>query len=237
MATDKEGVETSFVGMGKAKGKVMHPREAESVLRNYGIKTARRFFCKNDLDEVLRSSEEIGFPIAVKLISPDILHKSDAGCVALNLGNREEVRRAYHGILENVGKAAPDALIEGFLVQEMVLNGHEVIVGLAHDPTFGKVILFGLGGIFVEILKDVAIRMLPISKTDAQDMIEEIKGYRVLQGARGREPANLQLLREILLGVSRLGTEVEQIREMDLNPIFVGSSRAIVADSRILVNN
>ena len=235
MATDREGVKTLFANLEKAKREVLYPEEAEKVLRTYGINTAKSFFCRNDVEEVLRSSEEIGFPVALKLISQDILHKSDAGCVALNLGNREEVRAAYHGILENAERAKRDALIEGFLVQEMVHKGHEVIVGLATDPTFGKIILFGLGGIFVEILKDVAIRMVPIAKADAQDMIEEIKGYKVLQGARGKEPANLQLLREILLGVSRLGNEIEQIREMDLNPVFVSSSRATVADSRILV--
>jgi acyl-CoA synthetase (NDP forming) len=235
MATDREGVKAVFANLEKAKREVLYPKEAEKVLRPYGINTARNLFCKNDLEEVLRSSEKIGFPVAVKLISRDILHKSDAGCVALNLGNRKEVRAAYHDILKNAESAKQGVSIEGFLVQEMVQNGHEVIVGLATDPTFGKIILFGLGGIFVEILKDVAIRMVPITKADAQDMIEEIKGYKVLEGARGKEPANLQLLREILLGVSRLGNEVEQIREMDLNPVFVSSSRAIVADSRILV--
>jgi acyl-CoA synthetase (NDP forming) len=235
MATDREGVKALFANLEKAKREVLYPEEAEKVLRTYGINAAKSFSCRNDFEEVLRSSEEIGFPVALKLISQDILHKSDAGCVALNLGNREEVRAAYHGILENAERAKRDALIEGFLVQEMVQKGHEVIVGLATDPTFGKIILFGLGGIFVEILKDVAIRMIPITKVDAQDMIEEIKGYGVLQGARGKEPANLQLLREILLGVSRLGNEVEQIREMDLNPVFISSSKAIVADSRILV--
>ena len=235
MATDREGIETLFTNLEKAKREVLYPEEAEKVLRTYGINTAKSLFCRNDLEGVLRSSEEIGFPVALKLISQDILHKSDAGCVALNLDNREEVRGAYHGILQNAERVKGGALIEGFLVQEMVQKGHEVIVGLATDPTFGKIILFGLGGIFVEILQDVAIRMVPITKADAQDMIEEIKGYRVLQGARGKEPANLQLLREILLGVSRLGNEVEQIREMDLNPVFVSSSRAMVADSRILV--
>lgn len=236
MATDREGVKTLFAKLEKAKREVLYPEEAEKVLRTYGINTAKSFFRGNDLEELLRSSEEIGFPVALKLISQDILHKSDAGCVALNLGSREQVKAAYHGILENLERANPDALIEGFLVQQMITKGHEVIVGLATDPTFGKIILFGLGGIFVEILKDVAIRMIPITKADAQDMIEEIKGYKVLQGARGKEPANLQLLRDILLGVSRLGNDVEQITELDLNPVFISSSRAIVADSRILVH-
>jgi acyl-CoA synthetase (NDP forming) len=235
MANDREGIKTLFASLKKANREVLYPEEAEKVLRTYGINAAKSFFCRNDLEEVLRSSEKIGFPVALKLISQDILHKSDAGCVALNLPNREEVTAAYNGILENAERAKRDALIEGFLVQEMVQKGYEVIVGLATDPTFGKIILFGLGGIFVEILKDVAIRMVPITKGDAQDMIEEIKGYKVLQGARGKEPANLQLLREILLGVSRLGNEVEQIREMDLNPVFVSSDTAIVADSRILI--
>ena len=118
----------------------------------------------------------------------------------------------------------------------MAPEGHEAIIGLAEDPTFGKIIMFGLGGIFVEILKDVAIRKIPITVLDARDMIEEIKGFKILKGARGKEPVNLNLLQETLMKASRLGQEIEEIKEMDLNPVFVNSKNTLVADPRIILD-
>lgn len=237
MEITRERLTALWAEVKKAKRKVLYPREAETLLAAYGIAMVKGAFAENDLEEVIRRSEEIGLPVALKLVSRDILHKSDEGYVALNLADREEVARAYSEILENVGKRRPGVIIEGFLIQQMLKNGHEVIVGLANDPTFGKIILFGLGGIFVEILKDVAIRKIPITIADAQDMIEEIKGYKILLGARGREPANLHVLKEFLLGASRLGSEIEEVAEMDLNPVFVNSRNALVVDSRVLIHS
>jgi acetyl-CoA synthetase (ADP-forming) len=214
---------------------VLYPVEAESVLGHYGIDAVKSVFSENDIDQIRRSAEEIGFPVALKLISSDLSHKSDAGCVQLHLNNRDEVTNAYNDILNNADRAIPGANIEGFLVQEMISAGHEVIIGISTDPTFGKIILFGLGGIFVEILKDVAIRKIPISELDARDMIQEIKGYKILQGARGKEPANFALLLDILLKVSRLGEEIEDITEMDLNPVIVNTHQALVIDPRIII--
>ena len=216
---------------------VLYPVEAESILGFYGINAVKSAFSENNPDQILRSAEGIGFPVVIKLISADLIHKSDAGCVHLNLKNRDEIINAYNNILINAGRAKPGANIEGFLVQEMISDGHEVIIGLTSDPTFGKIILFGLGGIFVEILKDVAIRKIPISDLDALDMIEEIRGYKILQGARGKEPVNLRLLRDILLKMSRLGEEIEDITEMDLNPVFVNSHQVLVVDPRIVILN
>ena len=159
---------------------------------------------------------DIGFPVVLKLISPDILHKTDAGCIKLSLANTDEISEAYHEILENATKVEPSAEVKGFLVQKMVQYENEVIVGLANDLTFGKIIMFGLGGIFVEVLNDVAIRKVPITQLDAKDMIEEIKGYVILQGVRGKESVNFNLLQEILLNVSRLGVVLQEIKEMDL---------------------
>lgn len=237
MMINIKGIRELLAGVKGKKRDVLYPMEAESVLRAYGIDLAKSIFAGNNLKEVIRSAEEIGFPVALKLISPDILHKSDAGCVYLNLKNRQEITKAYNDVLRNAGMSNPHAYIEGFLVQEMIQYGHEVIVGLATDPTFGKIIMFGLGGIFVEILNDVAIRKIPITALDAQDMIEEIKGYKILQGVRGKEPANLELLKEILLKTSRLGLEIEEIGEMDLNPVFVNAHHALVADARIIIHN
>ena len=213
----------------------LNPMDANAVLGAYGIETAKSIFVNANLEKVVAAAEEIGFPLVLKLISQKLLHKSDAGLVHLSIQDKEGVRRAYHEILKNKERADDTAEINGFLVQRMLQNGYEVIVGLAADPTFGKIVLFGMGGIFVEILKDFAIRKIPISRSDARDMIEEIKGYQILKGARGKEPANLKSLEELLLSVSRLGMEVSQIKEMDLNPVLVNSQKASVADIRIIV--
>ena len=233
--TDINGISEILAGVKEKNRNVLYPMEAESILRAYGIGIPKSIFASNSLKEVIRSAEEIGFPVALKLISPDILHKSDAGCVYLNLNNKQNITKAYNDVLKNAVMHNTQAYIEGFLVQEMIQYGYEIIVGLATDPTFGKIIMFGLGGIFVEILNDVAIRKIPITVLDAQDMIEEIKGYKVLQGARGKEPANFELLKKILLKTSRLGLEIEEIEEMDLNPIFVNAHHALVADPRIII--
>ena len=222
-------------GVKKEKRKILYPDEAEALLACYGIDSVQNAYCKNHLDALSEAAERVAFPVALKLISPDILHKSDAGYVKLNINGMDALAEAYHDILQRVNRLDPDARIEGILIQKMVEEGHEVIIGLTSDPTFGKIIMFGLGGVFVEILKDVAIRKIPISSLDARDMIEEIKGLTVLQGARGKEPANLKLLEELLLKVSRMGEEIEGISEMDLNPVFANAHRYLVADARIII--
>lgn len=213
----------------------LSPMDAIALLEAYGIDTVKSVLVKANLKEVLAAAEEIGFPLVLKLVSQDLLHKSDAGLVYLDIRNKKEVRSAYHEILKNKERADRAAKIRGFLVQRMVENGYEVIAGLGFDPTFGKIILFGMGGIFVEILKDLSIRKIPISRRDARDMIEEIKGYPILKGVRGKDPANLKSLEMLLLNVSQLGMEVDEIREMDLNPVVVDSEKASVVDSRIIV--
>ena len=235
MVSDMDAIRALFDDVWKVNRSVLFPMEAESVLKNYGIENVKSAFAKNNFEEIVRSAENIGFPVVLKLISPDILHKTDAGCIKLSLANTDEISEAYHEILENATKVEPSAEVKGFLVQKMVQYENEVIVGLANDLTFGKIIMFGLGGIFVEVLNDVAIRKVPITQLDAKDMIEEIKGYVILQGVRGKESVNFNLLQEILLNVSRLGVELQEIKEMDLNPVFVNASSALVADSRILI--
>ena len=236
MAVDRNGIKSLCASVKKTNRNILFPAEAESVLRIYGIKVIKSISCRNNLDEILQAAEEIGCPVALKLISLDILHKSDFGCVCLNLKNRDEIVKAYDKVLRNIDQRIPRAGIEGFLIQGMASEGHEAIIGLAEDPTFGKVIMFGLGGIFVEILKDVAFRKIPINSIDAWDMIEEIKGFKILQGARGKEPANLNLLQEILMQTSFLGQEIDEIKEIDLNPVFVNSQNALVADPRIILH-
>ena len=237
MVFDVKTIDALLKEVKNEKRDVLYPIESEFVLQSYGINYPNSVCTGNDLEEVLRSADKIGFPVALKLISPDILHKSDVGCVQLNLNDEKEIKKAFQDILKGVEKINKDAEIKGFFIQEMIHSGHEVILGLTMDPTFGKIIMFGLGGIFVEILKDVAIRKIPITQIDAQDMIEEIRGYKILMGARGKEAANLQLLKELLLKVSQMGMEIGEINEMDFNTVFINSNKALVADSRIIVQS
>ena len=208
--------------------------ESKKILKQVGISVVEARLAKNQ-KEVVSMSRKIGFPVVLKIISPDVVHKTDSGGVKLSLKNVSEVKKAYHEILEAVGKQYPDAVIHGISVQKMVRPGTEVIVGTSKDPQFGPVIMFGLGGIFVEILKDVSFRVVPVNRKDAQEMTEEIKGYALLRGYRGKEPANIPALVEIILRVSNFIHENPQIKELELNPVFAYEDRALAVDARIIL--
>jgi acyl-CoA synthetase (NDP forming) len=208
--------------------------ESKKILKQVGISVVEARLAKNQ-KEVVSMSRKIGFPVVLKIISPDVVHKTDSGGVKLSLKNVSEVKKAYHEILEAVGKQYPDAVIHGVSVQKMVRPGTEVIVGTSKDPQFGPVIMFGLGGIFVEILKDVSFRVVPVNRKDAQEMTEEIKGYALLRGYRGKEPANIPALVEIILRVSNFIHENPQIKELELNPVFAYEDRALAVDARIIL--
>lgn len=186
-------------------------------------------------DEAVEYAKKIGFPVVLKIVSPDVVHKSDVGGVKVNIKNEEEIRKAYNEILENVKKHVPDARIEGILVQEMAPWGTEVIVGSTRDPQFGPTVMFGLGGIFVEILKDVTFRVAPIGTDEAKEMVKEIRGYPIIAGARGREPLDINALTEAIVRISWLVYENPEIQELDANPIFLYKEGLMVADARIRV--
>jgi len=172
--------------------------------------------------EALEIAPIIGFPLAVKVDSPDILHKTEAGALKLFINNEEELKHAFNEVLGNSRKYKPDARINGALVQEMVQDGIEVIVGINNDPQFGPVVVFGLGGIFVEILKDVSMRVAPFNHAQAMDMIKEIKGYGVLAGARGKARGDIEALADVLVKVSHMATAMkDEIKELDINPLLV----------------
>jgi acetyltransferase len=207
--------------------------ECKRILERCGVPITREGLATS-ADEAVRIAGELAYPVVLKIQSGQILHKSDAGGVALDLGTEDEVRRAYDEILASARRAAPDAEIQGVLVQEMVKGGVEVILGSTKDPVFGPVIMFGLGGIFVEAVGDVSFRVAPLSRNDAEDMIEEIKGNRVLRGMRGREPADLDAIADALLVVSRLATNHrDAIEEMDINPLVVFPRGAKAVDALI----
>jgi acyl-CoA synthetase (NDP forming) len=200
-----------------------------------------RYTCNNvskfahTQDEAEKLAGQIGYPIALKIVSPDVLHKWDVGGVMLNLKNATEAKDAYLKILDNVRRHKPDAKIVGVIVQEMVTPSTEVIVGSTKDPQFGPALMFGLGGIFVEILKDVAFRIAPITETDAREMIAEVKGYPILKGYRGQPPADINAIVKILVNTSKLVMDHDEIKELDLNPVMVYEKGAKAVDARIIL--
>lgn len=208
--------------------------EAKNVCREYGIPITQFELAKTG-DEAVNFAKAIGFPIVLKIVSPDIIHKSDVGGVMINLKSPDEVRQAYADILRNIQKGAPKAKIMGVLVQEMAPPSTEVIVGAFKDPQFGPAIMFGLGGVFVEVLKDVTFRVAPITREDAIEMITEVKAYPLLKGYRNTPPADLEAITEILLKVSRLVMDHTEIKELDLNPVIVYEKGAKTVDARIIL--
>ncbi|MBM3140900.1 MAG: acetyl-CoA synthetase [Chloroflexi bacterium] len=178
---------------------------------------------------------EIGFPIVMKILSPDIAHKSDVGGVALGLANATAVRRAYSEMMAKVRAAAPGARIDGVSVQRQATPGTEVIVGATTDPQFGPVMMFGLGGVFVEVLKDVSFRIVPLEPRDARQMIREINGFPILEGVRGKPGADLAALERLILQVSRFVWERREIQELDLNPVFAYPDGAVAVDARVVL--
>ena len=212
--------------------KILTEHEAKKVLSTYGIPVTQGSIAKN-MDEAFRIASSIGFPVVMKISSPDISHKSDVGGVVLNI-MKENVKAAYSDMISRIRKAVPGANIEGILVQQMAPSGHEVIVGLKKDAQFGHALMFGLGGIFVEIYKDVSFRVIPIDKKEALEMISEIKGYPILKGIRGRKPADVDAVADVLVSVSEMAQK-ENIVELDINPLIVGENGAIAVDARAMV--
>jgi len=204
------------------------------VCMEYGIPVTR-FKVAGTLEEAVKFAEGIGYPVVLKIVSPDVIHKFDVGGVVLNLKSPSEVEAAYQNILKNVKKHKPDAKIVGVLVQEMAPTSTEVIVGATKDPQFGPALMFGLGGIFVEVLKDVTFRIAPITESDAREMITEVKAYPLLKGYRGQPPADIDAVINILVNTSKLVMDHQEIKELDLNPIMVYEKGAKTVDARIIL--
>jgi len=182
-------------------------------------------------------ADDMAFPVVMKIVSPQILHKSDAGGVVVKLGSRDDVINTFHRIVESASTYNPEAVIEGVLVQKMAETGEEVIMGMTRYPVFGPLLMFGFGGIFVEVFQDVTFRLAPLKRNSAHRMIREIKGYKLLNGFRGRPKADLEILEKLLLSLSDLVTAHPEIMEMDINPLMVheDGNGATVADCRIIL--
>ena len=217
-----------------AAGIQLPPHEALSLVAEKGL-DCTAFALAESPGSASEIAQKQGFPVALKVSSPDIVHKSDAGGVQLNLDTPEAVEKAYGELLARVKNSCPQAKIDGVLVNKMAPAGQEVIIGMNRDPQFGPIMLFGLGGVLVEIFRDVVLWHPPLSRKDALEMIQQIKGYPVLAGYRGQPPVDMNALADCLLAVAGLAEENPKIVEIDLNPVFAYPQGALVADARIIM--
>jgi len=223
-----------FMAACKEGRKYLLETEAKAVCMEYDIPVTKFKLAKNEA-EAVKFADAIGYPVVLKIVSPDIIHKSDVGGVLVGLKNAGGVRNGYNLIVKNVKKHNEKAGIVGILVQEMAPSSTEVIVGTIKDPQFGQTLMFGLGGIFVEVLKDVTFRIAPVTADEAREMISEVKAYPLLKGYRGMPPADIDAIVKILLSTSKLAMEHDEIKELDLNPIMVYRKGAKTVDARIIL--
>jgi acyl-CoA synthetase (NDP forming) len=230
MATAADIVESAR----KAGRTVLTELESKDLLRSLGIPTTQMKLAVSG-EEAVALSKEIGFPCVLKVSSHDITHKSDAGGVKVGLKDEAEVAEAYRDITASCRAKYPDAAIEGVTVQDMAKPGLEVIVGMATDPQFGPVMMFGLGGVWVELLKDVSFKIVPLSKGDAAKALREIRAAKLLDGFRGSQPVDRAALEDILLRVSEFAAATPAVKEMDLNPIFAYPDGAMAVDARVIL--
>lgn len=209
--------------------------ESYSLLSEYGIPVPKYLIAYSE-KEAIEAGEKLGFPLVMKIISPDIIHKSNLGGVAMNIVNSLQIKKVYKNIISQVREKRPDAKIDGILLYKQAPKGVEVIVGMIRDPQFGPTVMFGLGGIFVEILKDVAFRVCPVERTDIEEMLAEIEGIKMLQGYRGRPRCDVKAIIDIIMEISRLALNYSVITEIDLNPIIVYEKGAVVVDAKVFLN-
>ena len=210
--------------------------EALELLTAYGIPVARGELAAS-ADEAVRLADRMGYPVVLKIVAPEIVHKTDVGGVRVNLADAAEVRRGYDQILLGARTARPDAVISGVLVQAMVQHGRELIVGMTRDPVFGAVVMFGLGGILVEVLRDVSFRIAPFGREEARRMMRDIRGAGLLDAVRGWPPADRGAVEDVLLRIARLVIDCPEITELDVNPLMAMPGGAVAADARVILGS
>ena len=218
----------------KKEKRLLLETEAKELLREYKIPVPDFKLIKRE-EKIAGLAKEINFPIVMKIVSPDIIHKSDAGGVKIGIKDEKEAESAYQEIIFKAKKYNKRAQIYGVIAYTMIPQTTEIIIGMMKDPHFGPVIMFGLGGIFVEVLKDISFRILPIEERDAEEMINEIKGSKILKGARGEGPKDIEAIKKLLMKISQLVMENPEIKEIDLNPVFVFDKGLQVVDARMIL--
>ncbi|MHB1252558.1 MAG: acetate--CoA ligase family protein, partial [Candidatus Humimicrobiaceae bacterium] len=233
---DKKAVKEIFDSIREKKRFELGENESRKVLEAYKIRVPQAITARN-IAEAKAFTKKVGYPVVLKIDSPDILHKTDVGGIKVGIRNDLELETGFNDIISSVKDKKPEANIRGISIQEMIMDKQETIIGINKDPQFGPMIMFGLGGIYVEILKDVSFRIAPIIESDAREMIEEIKAVKLLKGARGAKPSDINSIVEILLKISQLVTDFPEIMEMDINPLFVKAEGlgSIAGDVRIRI--
>jgi acyl-CoA synthetase (NDP forming) len=228
-------VTTRIIDKARSEGRtVLTEIESKEVLQKAGISIIDTKLATSR-EEAISISRKLGFPVVLKIASPDIVHKSDAGGVRLGLKTVRQVGKAYDDMMQTIRQKYPQARLQGVVVQKMARPGVEVIIGMSKDAQFGPVLMFGLGGVLVEVLKDVSFRIVPLAKRDAAEMVREIKGYPLLEGYRGQEAVDVAYLEELLIKVSNFVEQNPELKELDLNPVFAYSDGAVAVDARIML--
>jgi acetate---CoA ligase (ADP-forming) subunit beta len=227
---------TTIISTARQQGRtVLNEIEAKELLSQAGIPVVEARLARS-ADEAATIAAELGFPVAIKIVSPQITHKTDAGGVKLGLASADEVPAAFDQMVAAAKRAVPDAQIEGVAVQRMAEPGVEVIIGVTTDAQFGPVLMFGLGGVLVEVLKDVAFRVVPLTARDARQMVRDLQGFPLLEGHRGQPPADLAAIEALLMSVSAFVEQHPDIVELDLNPVFAYPKGAVAVDARIVLS-
>lgn len=208
--------------------------EAIKILSYYGIKVAKSKAARNQREAALVANS-MGFPVVLKIISEDILHKSDVGGVKIDIGSQGELRRAFYEIIQNVNRANPRAKITGVLVQKMAPKGYEFAIGGTRDPQFGPTVMFGLGGIFIELFRDVSFRLAPVTQEEAKEMMKEIKAFTLLTGFRSSKSLDIEAIARSIVSIGSLLVEQEEIKSIDVNPLTVYPKGVLATDVRIIL--
>ena len=208
--------------------------EAQQICSLHHIPTPRSYITSNVHDAILKAND-LGFPVALKIVSPQILHKSDVGGVVLNVRDEKELKLQYEKMTAGIAEKEPSPRVLGVMVEKMMPPSTEVIIGAIRDPQFGPTVMFGIGGIFTEVYNDAAFRVAPLDRIDAWNLIHGLKGSRILEGTRGKSPANLDLIINVLVNVSNLIIEHDKINQLDLNPVIVYPDNVCAVDSRIII--
>lgn len=236
VAVDKTAVADLFARVRADGRKTIGDTEAQEILTAYGI-TIPKSAVASTPEEAVTLCREIGYPVVMKIASPDILHKSDVGGIIVGVKSDAEARAAFDTLVQRAKAHVPNAVIWGAQVQEMVTNAREVIIGMNRDPQFGPLVMFGLGGIYVEVLKDVQFRVAPMSRRQAQEMVESIRSYKLLTGVRGQAPSDLDAVVDTILRIAQLVTDFPEIAELDINPLLVRDRGhgAVAVDMRLIL--
>lgn len=228
---DKRGIERLVKEAYSLGRKTLVEPEAKEILRLASINVPR-FHVVKDVAGAVEMAEKIGYPLVLKIISPDITHKSDICGVALGLQNSRDIEEKWSTMILNIADEMPTAMIEGFLVEEMVPRGVEVIVGAIKDEQFGPVVMFGVGGVAVELMKDVSFRLGPVDRNEAIEMIGEVKGFPLLTGFRGDTIKDLDTVAETIVTLSKIIEEIDGIKEFEINPLMVYEHGVVAVDAR-----